>query len=76
MLIVIIIKRELALSEAFPLLTSLFGRYQSLQLWHTLLLYIVVPACGMQLSSICCLQMKSLWSWREFAFHVKNEALR
>ena len=42
--------------------------------WLTLLLYIVGPVCGMQLSSIFCLQMKNHWFWRECALHVLIEA--
>ena len=58
------------------LLTSpIEGYHYSLRTWHTLLLYIVVPACGMQLNSISCLKMKNHWFWRESAFHIQTEAL-
>ena len=54
--------------------TSFLKRYKFTQLWLTLLLFIVVPVCGMQLNSILCLQMKNHWFWRECAWHVQTEA--
>ena len=56
------------------LMFRFFPRYQPMRSWLTLLLYIVEPVCGMQLSSIFCLQMKNHWFWRECALHVLIEA--